>query len=235
MNLAAQDITLGIPFRILMINTWIVMAVLVAASYWFTRHLEHTDHPSGGQNYLEAVVEVIDRQIAEISGGHSTPYLAFVGTIFLFILTSNLLAILPSAQQLVTGWPMIYHPPTASLDTTAALALAVLLAVPFFTMVRYGVRHHLSTYLEPTPLMLPFNIIGELSRTLALAVRLFGNMMSGVVMVSIIIGIAPFFFPVLLQLLGLVTGAIQAYIFAVLAMVYIASAAKTQEKAGKHR
>jgi len=181
------------------------------------------------------VVETIEHQISQVIAGDTRPYLAFIGTVFLFIFTANLLSIVPSARQLVPGGPMVYHPPTASLDTTAALALAVLLAVPFFTIARDGLRHYLQTYLQPTPLMLPFNLIGEVSRTLALAVRLFGNMMSGVVMLSIIVGIAPFFFPVLLQLLGLVTGAIQAYIFAVLAMVYIASASKIQQKAGRDR
>ena len=93
-------------------------------------------------------------------------------------------------------------------------------------MSRRGLAGYLKTYIRPTPLMLPFNIIGEVSRTLALAIRLYGNVMSGTVIVGILISVAPFFFPVLLQLLGLITGLIQAYIFAVLAMVYIASATR---------
>lgn len=216
----------------LMINTWLVMAVLALCSWLVTRRLRDDEHPSAWQNRLEAIVEAIDGQISEISSGNSRPYLEFIGTLFLFIFMSNVLSIVPSAAQLVDGMPSVYHPPTSSLDTTAALAIAVLFAVPFFSVSRYGVRHYLSTYLQPTPLMLPFNVIGELSRTLALAMRLFGNMMSGVVVVAIAISIAPLFFPVVLQLFGLVTGAIQAYIFAVLAMVYIASASKTQQKAG---
>ncbi len=232
---AADAITLQVPFWKLMFNTWIVMAILVIASYLVTRQLQHDDHPAPAQNRLEAVVEVIESQIEDIAGEDARPYLPFIGTLFLFILTSNLLSILPSGQQLVAHWPMIYHPPTASLDTTTALALSVLAAVPFFAISRHGLGDYLRTYLEPTPIMLPFNLIGELSRTLALAVRLFGNVMSGVVMVSIIIGIAPFFFPILLQVLGLVTGAIQAYIFAVLAMVYIASAVRTQKKVRRNQ
>ncbi len=224
--------TLDISFWELMINTWVVMAVLVVCSWLVSRNLTSEIHPTGLQNWLEAVVEAIDGQIREISAGDSKPYLAFIGTLFLFILTSNVLAIFPSMAQLVEGLPKVYHAPTSSLETTAALALAVFFAVPLFSISRYGLRHYLGTYLKPTPIMLPFNIIGELSRTLALAMRLFGNMMSGVIVVAIAISIAPLVFPVVLQLFGLLTGSIQAYIFAVLAMVYIASASKTQQKAG---
>jgi len=117
-----------------------------------------------------------------------------------------------------------YFPPTASLSTTAALALCVFIAVPVYGIVERGVGGYFRNYVQPTPLMLPFNIIGELSRTLALAIRLYGNVMSGAVIVGILISVAPFVFPILLRLLGLLTGLIQAYIFAVLAMVYIASA-----------
>ena len=104
------------------------------------------------------------------------------------------------------------------------------LAVPFYGVLHRGWRGYLGNYLKPTPLMLPFNLIGELSRTIALAVRLFGNMMSGTLLLGILLTVAPLFFPVLVQLLGLLVGQIQAYIFAVLAMVYIASAAQVQQE-----
>ena len=104
----------------------------------------------------------------------------------------------------------------------------MLIAVPVFTVARRGVAAYLKTYVLPTPLMLPFNVISEASRTLALAIRLYGNVMSGTVIVGILLSVAPFFFPVLLQLLGLLTGLIQAYIFAILAMVYIASASRSR-------
>jgi F-type H+-transporting ATPase subunit a len=148
------------------------------------------------------------------------PYLPFIGTMFLFIAVSNLLAVVPG-----------YRPPTGSLSTTAALAICVFIAVPAFGIARQGARTFLRQYLRPTPLMLPFNVIGEFSRTLALAVRLYGNIMSGTVLAGILLSLAPFFFPVLVQLLGLLTGMVQAYIFAVLAMVYIASAAVSHEVA----
>ena len=107
-------------------------------------------------------------------------------------------------------------------------AICVLVAVPLYAIVENGVAAYLRQYLQPTFFMLPFNIIGELSRTLALAVRLYGNVMSGTIIIAILIGVVPFFFPIVMELLGLLTGIIQAYIFAILAMVYIASAAQVE-------
>jgi F-type H+-transporting ATPase subunit a len=117
-----------------------------------------------------------------------------------------------------------YEPPTSSLSTTAALALCVFFAVPLFGIGRRGWRGYLKSYVQPTVIMLPFNLISELSRTLALAVRLFGNMMSGTMIIAILLTITPFIFPVAMTLLGLLTGMVQAYIFAILATVYIAAA-----------
>lgn len=151
-------------------------------------------------------------QIRDVSGQKPDAYLPFIGTLFLFIAVSNLLAIVPG-----------YLPPTASLSTTTALALVVFVSVPFFGISKQGLAAYLKNYLQPTVFMLPFNIIGEFSRTLALAVRLFGNVMSGVKIGAILLAIAPLFFPVIMQALGLLTGMIQAYIFALLALVYIAS------------
>lgn len=197
--------------------TWLVMAVLVLGSLAVTARLDEGETVSRWQVMLEVIVSQIRAQIGEIAAGEPDRYLAFVGTLFLFIATANILAIVPG-----------YLPPTGSLSTTAALAICVLIAVPLFSIGRKGLRGYLRTYVSPTPLMLPFNIIGEASRTLALAIRLYGNVMSGTVIVGILIAVAPFFFPVLLQLLGLLTGLVQAYIFAILAMVYIASASRAE-------
>jgi F-type H+-transporting ATPase subunit a len=117
-----------------------------------------------------------------------------------------------------------FEPPTSSLSTTAALAACVFIAVPWFGIRNQGLGGYLKTYTEPTLLMLPFNIISELSRTLALAVRLFGNMMSGGLIVAILISITPLLFPIVMTALGLLTGMVQAYIFTILAAVYIAAA-----------
>jgi F-type H+-transporting ATPase subunit a len=116
-----------------------------------------------------------------------------------------------------------YEPPTASLSTTAALAICVFAAVPVYGIIHEGVGGFFKHYIEPTPVMLPFNLIGELSRTLALAVRLFGNVMSGTKIAAILLAVTPLFVPVLMNALGLLTGLIHAYIFAILATVYIAS------------
>jgi F-type H+-transporting ATPase subunit a len=173
------------------------------------------------------LVSGINSQIREVSCGQDPrPYLPFVGTLFIFIAVSNLLSVVPG-----------FIPPTSSLSTTTALAFSVFVAVPVFGISRHGLARYLKQYLQPTFFMLPFNIIGELSRTLALAVRLFGNILSGTIIVGIIVSILPFLFPVVLQLFGLLTGMIQAYIFAILAMVYIASASEahheTIEKKGE--
>jgi F-type H+-transporting ATPase subunit a len=201
--------------------TWLVMAILVVGSWLVTRNLTAEPDMAPGQNFLEAIVEMVRNQIKEIGQQEAARYLPFVGTLFIFIAFANLLAIVPG-----------YQPPTGSLSTTAALAICVFVAVPLYGVSRLGFVEYLKQYLRPNPIMLPFNIIGELSRTLALAVRLFGNVMSGTMIAAVLISIVPLFFPIVMQLLGLITGFIQAYIFAVLAMVYIASATRVQGKEG---
>jgi F-type H+-transporting ATPase subunit a len=157
------------------------------------------------------------KQIREVCPEGGDTYLPFAGTLFLFIAVSNLLDVVP-------GW----RPPTGSLSTTAALALSVGVAVPVFGIVRQGFVGYFRHYLRPSVIMLPFHLLSETTRNLALAVRLFGNIMSGSMIVGILLAIAPLFFPVLMQMLGLLISLIQAYIFAILAMVYIAAAVQTQ-------
>jgi F-type H+-transporting ATPase subunit a len=202
--------------------TWLVMLFLTLGSWLITRKLTSEGTLSRWQNLLEVLVNGIKGQIYEVSRQEPGPYLPFVGTLFIFIAISNILAIIPG-----------YIPPTSSLSTTAALAICVFIAVPVFGITNQGVMNYLRQYLQPTFFMLPFNIIGELSRTLALAVRLYGNMMSGTIIVAILLTITPLIFPVVMQVLGLLTGLIQAYIFAILAMVYIASASKAHQEIEK--
>lgn len=216
-----------------MINTWIVMAVLVGLSAWITRGLRAELPITRKQHALEATVELIEGQINEVSEGHGRPYLPFIGTLFLFIAIANVLSIIPPVSNFFSQAPTVYQQPTVALETTIALSLCALFAVPFYSIRRRGVRHWLRTYIQPTPLMLPFNIIGDMTRTLALAVRLFGNMMSGTVIGAILLSIVPFFFPIIMQIFGLVTGLIQAYIFGVLTMVYIASAVQVERQSAK--
>jgi F-type H+-transporting ATPase subunit a len=196
--------------------TWGLMAVLVIGSKFITRRLATGLTRSRWQNLLEIVVTGIETQIAEVGLAQPRTYLAFLGTLFLFVAAATLATIIPG-----------YEPPTGSLSTTTALALCVLVAVPAFGIADQGLRGYLRSYLEPTFLMLPFNVISEVTRTLALAVRLFGNMMSGAMIIAILITITPFLFPILMTVLGLLTGMVQAYIFSILAAVYIAAATRT--------
>ncbi len=195
------------------VNTWIIMALLTLASALITRNLRPDVPPNRWRTVLEVIVGLIQSQISEISGRRDRRLLYFAGTLFLFIVVSNLLTVVPG-----------FDPPTASLSTTAALALSVLVAVPIFGIGSRGLGGYLKTYLEPSVIMLPFNIIGEFSRGISLAIRLYGNIMSGAVIAAILLGVAPFFFPVLMNMMGLLTGVIQAYIFAILATVYISAA-----------
>jgi F-type H+-transporting ATPase subunit a len=210
----------GLRLNSTIVFTWVVMALLVLGSWAVTTRLSEGETVSRWQVMLEVIVTTIRDQIAEVGADKPDRYLPFIGTLFLFIATANVLAVVPG-----------YQPPTGSLSTTAALAICVLVAVPLFSIGERGLGNYLRTYLQPTPLMLPFNLVGEVSRTIALAVRLYGNVMSGTVIVGILISVAPFFFPVVMQVLGLLTGLIQAYIFAILAMVYIGSASRSRRKA----
>lgn len=197
--------------------TWIVMFLLVLTSWLVTRHLASDPPLSRWQNALEAVVDAIRGQIREIGPDETGRYLPFIATLFLFIAVSNLLHIVP-------GW----YSPTGSLSTTAALAICVAVAVPVFGIRTRGVRGYLRHYLRPSFFMLPLHLLSETTRTVALAVRLFGNIMSASMIMGILLAIAPLFFPVVMHALGLLLGLIQAYIFAVLAMVYIAAAVQAQ-------
>ncbi|HCL63530.1 MAG TPA: F0F1 ATP synthase subunit A [Rhizobium sp.] len=209
----------GWPLNATIVFTWVVMALLVLGSWAVTSRLSEGETVSRWQALLDVIVSAIRDQINEVGTDDPDRYLPFIGTLFLFIATANALALVPG-----------YQPPTGSLSTTAALAICVLIAVPLFSIGKRGLENYLRTYLQPTPLMLPFNLVSEVSRTIALAVRLYGNVMSGTVIVGILISVAPFFFPVVMQLLGLLTGLIQAYIFAILAMVYIGSASRSHRE-----
>lgn len=195
------------------VNTWIVMALLVGISVWVTRNLRADQAPGRWRSALELIVTTIQSQIEEVTRSGARHVLYFAGTLFLFIALSNVLTVIPG-----------FAPPTSSLSTTVALTVSVLVAIPMFGIASGGVRNYLRTFIEPSMIMLPFNIIGEFSRGVSLAIRLYGNVMSGAVIAAILLSIAPFFFPVLMDMLGLLTGFIQAYIFAILATVYISSA-----------
>jgi F-type H+-transporting ATPase subunit a len=204
--------------------TWIVMALLTFGSWLITRRLKPDGDVSLLQSTLEAIVSSIRQQLKEVTPYQPKGLIDFIGTLFLFIAVSNIFSVIPGFQ-----------PPTGSLSTTAALAFLVFVAVPFYGISGKGLLNYLSTYTRPSFFMMPFNIMGETSRTLALAVRLFGNVMSSNMIGAILLLIAPLFFPVIMQLLGLLTGVVQAYIFAILAAVYIGAAMEVQSTPKKRK
>lgn len=197
--------------------TWGLMLMMSMGAMLVTRRLSLDLERTPWQNFLEMLVTTIERQIGEVGLEQPQKYTGFLGTLFLFVAVSSLCTVIPG-----------YEPPTGSLSTTVALALCVLVAVPYFGIKNQGLSGYLKSYVEPTFIMLPFNVISEISRTLALAVRLFGNMMSGAMIVGILMTIVPFLFPIVMTALGLLTGMVQAYIFAILAAVYIAAGTRLQ-------
>ncbi|MBP8980054.1 MAG: F0F1 ATP synthase subunit A, partial [Syntrophobacterales bacterium] len=195
------------------------MALLVIGSHFITRNLSTDRTVSRWQNLMEVIVSGIRSEIGDMVREGVNTYFPFVGTLFLFILASNLFTFIPG-----------YVAPTSSLTTTAALAIAVFFAVPIYGITKQGVVEYLKEYFRPTFIFFPFHVMGEISRTLALAVRLFGNLMSHEKVIAILLAVTPLFFPVVMQILGLLIGLIQAYIFAILTMVYIASATQSHEE-----
>lgn len=198
--------------------TWGLMFVLAVGSKLITCRLSTSLQRSRWQNLLEIIVTGIEKQIEEVGLSQPRQYLGFLGTLFLFVASASLCTIIPG-----------FEPPTGSLSTTAALALCVFVAVPFFGIEEQGVGGYFKSYAKPTIIMLPFNVISEISRTLALAIRLFGNMMSGAMIIAILLTITPFIFPIVMTMLGLLTGMVQAYIFSILAAVYIAAATRIRK------
>lgn len=218
MRLSTDDLILWqhdfIKLNVTIVTTWGLMIVLALGAKLITRNLASDVHISRWQSLLEIIVTSIRNQIEEVGLRQPEKYLGFIGTLFLFIATANLFTIFPG-----------YEPPTGSLSTTTALALLVFVAVPSYAIRERGLAGYLRTFAEPSLVMLPFNIITELSHTLALAVRLFGNMLSGTMILAILLIVTPFIFPMVMSALGLLTGMVQAYIFSVLATVFIAAAA----------
>jgi F-type H+-transporting ATPase subunit a len=193
--------------------TWCLMVVFIVGVQLLMRILTNKSKRTRWQNALEIIVLAIEKQISSVGLSNPRQYIGFLGTLFLYIALANLFTIFPG-----------YEAPTGSLSTTLSLALCVFVTVPYYGIKQRGLKDYLASYTQPTFIMLPFNIIGEISRTFALAVRLFGNIMSGSMIIGIMLIIAPFVFPVVMTALGLLTGLVQAYVFFILASVYIAAA-----------
>lgn len=200
-----------VPIAAAVVTTWAIMAVLVLGGVLVRRRLALV--PSSTQAGFEMIVEVVDSQIRDTMRVEPAPYRAFIGTLFIFIFTANWSSLVPGVE-----------PPTAHLETDAALALLVFVSVIWFGVRAVGVRGYLATFASPNPIMIPLNFIESLTRAFSLLVRLFGNVMSGVFVIGIVASLAGLLVPIPLMALDLLTGAVQAYIFAVLAMVFIAGA-----------
>jgi len=192
--------------------TWAIMALLAGLAALATRRLSLS--PSRSQALLELVVGAIDAQIRDTMQAPPGPYRSLIGTVFLFVLVANWSSVVPGIE-----------PPTAALETDAALALIVLGAAIWHGIRVRGVSGYLGTFAEPSWVMIPLNVFEQISRTFSMIVRLFGNIMSGVFVVGIVLSLAGLLVPIPLMALDLLTGAVQAYIFAVLAMVFIGAAA----------
>lgn len=200
-----------VPITAGVIVTWVIMAVLTLGGALLTRRLSL--EPSATQAAVELLVEATDNQIRDTTGAAPAPYRAFVGTLFLFILVANWSALIPGVE-----------PPTARLETDAALAVLVFLSVTWFGVRGSGLGGYAKSFALPNPVMIPLNMLESITRIFSMFVRLFGNVMSGVFVVGIVVSLAGLLVPIPLMALDLLTGAVQAYIFAVLAMVFIAAA-----------
>ncbi len=200
-----------VPVTNVVVTTWALMAVLLVGAVLSVRRLRRI--PAAWQAGLELLVETVDSQIRETMLVPPDPYRGFIGTLFLFILVANWSALVPGIE-----------PPTAHLETDAGLALIVFVAVIVHGVRAGGPRGYLRSFARPTPLMIPLNFLETLTRTFALLVRLFGNMMSGVFVIGIVLSLAGLLVPIPFMALDLLTGLVQAYIFAVLAMVFVAAA-----------
>ncbi|MDH3791016.1 MAG: F0F1 ATP synthase subunit A [Rhodospirillales bacterium] len=200
-----------VPISRPVLTTWAIMAVLTAVSWLGLRRA--SIHGNALQTVLEIVVETLEKQVSEIIRRDPWPYLPLLGTLFIFLVLANLSAVVPGMK-----------PPTAHIETPAALAAIVFSSVHYFGIRSRGLAEYARRYTRPNLLLLPLNVLSEFTRTFSLMVRLFGNMMSHAFVIAIVVFMAGLFLPIPFMLLGILIGIIQAYIFTVLAAVYIGAA-----------
>lgn len=200
-----------VPVTLTVATTWAIMLVLAAGSWLITRHLQ--PWPGRTQAALEIAVATILRQIEDVTGAGGRTLLPLLGSLFIFLVTANLSGVLPGAQA-----------PTARLETPAALAFIVFMSVHVFGIRARGLAGYLASFAKPKLIMLPLNLLSEVTRTFSLMVRLFGNVMSGEFVIALFLALAGLFVPVPLMALEIMLGIVQAYIFTVLATVFIGAA-----------
>ncbi len=199
-----------VPITEPVVVTWGIMAAMTIGSYLAARRL--TLHPGGGQALLEIAIDTIRSQLSDAMGVDCTRFFPLLATLFVFLVVANLCGLVPGVT-----------PPTAFIQTPAALAIIVFVAVHYYGVRSVGLPAYLKSFTRPTILMLPLNILGQITRTFSLMIRLFGNIMSGEFVIGIILAFAGLFVPIPLLALEIVVGIIQAYIFTVLAAVFIAA------------
>lgn len=197
-----------VPISRTVVTTWGLMAVLAIGSWIATRGFRII--PGSWQAIIETVVVGIGDQIAALLNRDAGPFLPLLGTLFIFLVVANLCGIVPGVRA-----------PTASIETPAALSAVVFFSVHYYGIRVQGFGAYLKNYLKPNPVMLPFNILSELTRSFSLAMRLFGNIMSEELVVAIVLALAGLLVPIPFMAFGILVGLVQAYIFSVLAAVYI--------------
>ena len=198
------------------VTTWVIMIVILVFSLLVSRRLRLDPGPL--QTALEGIVSAIDSAIAAVAPVHSKEILPFIGSLWIYLVLANLTGLIPGA-----------HSPTRDLSATAALAFLVFLSTHWYGIRIQGIRNYLRHYLKPSPILLPFNLISEITRTVALAVRLFGNMMSLEMAALLILLVAGFLAPVPILMLHIVEALVQAYIFGMLALIYVAGSIQSQQ------
>lgn len=202
------------------VTTWGLMLIFGVGCWLVTRRLS-VDNPGQIQTALEGVVQSIEAAIEDVLPGRADLLLPFIGTLWLFVAVANLTGLVPEL-----------HSPTADLSTTAALAFVVFLSVHWYGIRSSGWKEYLKHYLTPSPILLPFHLLGEFSRTLALAMRLFGNIMSLEMAALLVLLVAGLLVPVPVLMLHIVEALVQAYIFGTLALIYIAGGMQSHEASG---
>jgi F-type H+-transporting ATPase subunit a len=203
-----------LPVTRSVVTTWVIMVALASACWLVTRRLKL--EPDRRQAVLEIIVTGIAQQIEDVIRKDPRPFLPLLGTLFIFLVTANLSGLLPGVEA-----------PTSKLETPAALALIVFFSVHYFGVRARGIGGYLASFAEPKVIMLPLNILSQVTRTFSLMVRLFGNVMSGEFVIALVVALAGLFVPVPLMALEILVGIVQAYIFTVLATVFIGAAVGT--------
>ena len=199
------------------VTTWIIMLTLTIVAWLVTRRLQL--QPSRRQAVIELIVTRVAEQIEDIIRKDTRPFLPLLGTLFIFLVAANLCGLLPGVEA-----------PTGKLETPAALALIVFMSVHYFGVRARGPLGYLASFAKPKLIMLPLNIVSEVTRTFSLMVRLFGNVMSGEFVIALVVSLAGLFVPIPLMVLEILVGIVQAYIFTVLATVFIGAAVGSVEQ-----